>query len=198
MQKEGYEENVAVGSTSSSSAQPSQPRAAPFPQPLSPLAEPPRPRGGGYLPTEPYAPGLGSRDLDPFAGFSGPGGLRLPGSGNYGAPPGFGGGGMFMGPNDAIFGRVRDPYGGQPSFPRGSFPQGPLAGPGGERLPPGSIPPGARFDPIVPGTPPGSEGGRPWLPPGSIQPGLGPRPSGSGIGGIGGRGTGGGPGRTWP
>ena len=31
--------------------------------------------------------------------------------------------------------------------------EGPFVGPGPERLPPGSIPPGARFDPIVPEQP---------------------------------------------
>ena len=48
------------------------------------------------------------------------------------------GGGMVMGPNHPIFGG----YGpGQP--------QGPSTG-GIGRLPPGAIPPGARFDPVTP------------------------------------------------
>jgi proteasome inhibitor subunit 1 (PI31) len=48
------------------------------------------------------------------------------------------GSGMFVGPDHPMF------QGEQRSRP------GPFAGPGPERLPPGAVPPGARFDPISP------------------------------------------------
>ncbi|KAI9023376.1 PI31 proteasome regulator N-terminal-domain-containing protein [Hyaloraphidium curvatum] len=199
LQKEGYEETAveppATGTSSS---------AQPRPRPVAP----PYPIGGGipdyprrpppYLPGPAYGPrfgGIGSRDLDPFAGgYPGPGGLRLPGGGYGpmgGGPPGFGGGGMFVGPNDPMFGR-RDPMGGSFGYPEPGFPYpepGPLAGPGGTRLPPGAVPPGARFDPIVPGAPPGTEGGSGGRP---MPPGSFPGP-GRSLGG-----TGPGPGRTLP
>jgi len=69
-----------------------------------------------------------------------------------------------MGMDDPIFGGGgRVPYPGS----GGGYPgQGPLAGPGGQRLPPGAVPPGARFDPIVPSVPGAG--------------GVGPRPGPSG------------------
>lgn len=40
-----------------------------------------------------------------------------------------------------------------PMFQRPGYPEPPFAGPGYGRLPPGAVPPGARFDPIMPNNP---------------------------------------------
>ncbi|KAI8096097.1 PI31 proteasome regulator N-terminal-domain-containing protein [Thamnidium elegans] len=75
---------------------------------------------------DPVFPDVGASDLNPLGG-----GLRLPGGGN---------GGMFVGPDHPLFGN------------RGSSsqddPSGLFGGP--QSLPRGSVPPGARFDPIGP------------------------------------------------
>ncbi|ORY28411.1 hypothetical protein BCR33DRAFT_772869 [Rhizoclosmatium globosum] len=105
--------------------------------------------GGGY--------GTGDLDLDPFAAAPG----LIPPRGGLG---GIGGGGMFVGPGHPIFGG-----GGS-----GSGSSGPIyGGPGaGGYLPPGAVPPNARFDPIGPFGP---------------APGYGPGYNGpSGRGGFGG------------
>ncbi|KAJ2552306.1 hypothetical protein EV175_003366 [Coemansia sp. RSA 1933] len=88
--------------------------------------------------------GVGGDDLRPLGPDiinSGPGGTR--------------GGGMLVGPGHPMFGQGTgddeddDGYGGM----------GPLAGP--ERLPQGAVPPGARFDPVMPFGPAASaRGGR--------------------------------------
>ncbi|KAI3653783.1 hypothetical protein MP228_001730 [Amoeboaphelidium protococcarum] len=85
--------------------------------------------GQGYpYPRNPFS--IGSQDVDPMASLLGP-----PSAG----------GGMFVGPGHPMFGQ--GPY----SSPSSSgFGRPPLVGPSGQRLPPGAIPPGARFDPIVP------------------------------------------------
>ncbi|KAJ2841619.1 hypothetical protein IWW36_006200 [Coemansia brasiliensis] len=69
---------------------------------------------------------VGRDDLDPLGGSGGLGGMDQ-------------GGGMIVGPNHPMF-----RHGGNGS----GFDTDPLHGP--QRLPPGAVPPGARFDPIVP------------------------------------------------
>ncbi|KDN37316.1 hypothetical protein K437DRAFT_259824 [Tilletiaria anomala UBC 951] len=84
---------------------------------------------------------IGDRDLDPLGGapFAGP---HPFGGGSFGPPPLFPGqppdhgGGMIVGPDHPMF---RD------RFQPGGFGGGGMAG-----LPPGAVPPGARFDPIGP------------------------------------------------
>lgn len=112
------------------------PRGEPF-HPRNPPASPLSPAPDDpTLPEAPYQPfGLGRRDLDPFAAnpLPPPGGR---GGSGFRPPPlfgGGGGGGMLVGPDDPLF--------------RGRFP----SGPSGTGLPPGAVPPGARFDPIFPG-----------------------------------------------
>jgi hypothetical protein len=78
---------------------------------------------------DPTYPDVGGSDLNPLGGV-GSGGLRLPGSG----------GGMFVGPNHPIFGN--------PGSSSLDDPSGLFGGP--QPLPRGSVPPGARFDPIGP------------------------------------------------
>lgn len=121
-----------------------------------------------YPPRGPYS--VGDVDLDPLAIAPG---LIPPGHFGPRSPLGSGmhpGGGMFVGPEHPMF------TGGGGGFGGGVPRPGPLAGPGGQRLPPGAVPPGARFDPIMPfGQPP---------------PGPGPRgPFGPGTGGGGGPGA---------
>ena len=77
----------------------------------------------------PIGTGIGSYDLDPFAGSRGFVGI------GSGAMPS--GGGMIVGPDHPMF---RGQGSRNPSFPG----QGPLT------FPPGSVPPGARFDPTGP------------------------------------------------
>ncbi|KAF9923639.1 hypothetical protein FBU30_006362 [Linnemannia zychae] len=96
--------------------------------------------GGGYH--NPFE--IGRSDLDPFGGriggglggIVGPGGFG--GIGGIGGIGGSGGGGMIVGPNHPMF--RRPPPGGSSS--------GIYGGP--QPLPRGSVPPGARFDPIGP------------------------------------------------
>lgn len=90
------------------------------------------PRAGFYPPENPLS--IGRRDLDPIPT-------------NPFSPPSLFGGpsrndGMFVGPDHPIFGDRRDPL-------RGDEEMGPWGGDG--FLPPLGAPPGARFDPIVPG-----------------------------------------------
>ncbi|KAI9219791.1 hypothetical protein BC828DRAFT_385193 [Blastocladiella britannica] len=105
---------------------------------------------------------IGHRDLDPLGGmppmmpppFGGRGD-----AGGYGPLGGFpygggDGGGSIMGPGHPLFGGD----GGGGSF------GGPATGPwgGDQYLPPGAVPPGARFDPIGPFVPPGGGPGGTW------------------------------------
>ncbi|KAF9899264.1 hypothetical protein BX616_003131 [Lobosporangium transversale] len=110
--------------------------------------------GGRHNPFE-----IGRSDLDPFAGRHGGGG--------------FGGGGMVVGPNHPMFGRPA---------PGPSSGSGIYGGP--QPLPRGSVPPGARFDPIGPFGPGGGIGG---------PPGAGTAHRGPGFG----RGRGAGPGSSF-
>ncbi|RKP25554.1 hypothetical protein SYNPS1DRAFT_28715 [Syncephalis pseudoplumigaleata] len=110
---------------------------------------------------------IGAADLDPLAASpmaGGPGGLRLPGRGG-----GSGGGGMHVGPEHPIFRPDTDM---PPDHGRGA---GIFGGP--QPLPRGSVPPGARFDPI------GPFGPDPSAPP---RPGRGRGGFGGGFGGGGG------------
>lgn len=97
---------------------------------------------GGYNPYE-----IGRSDLDPFGGRigGGLGGIGGPGGfGGIGGIGGGGGGGMIVGPGHPMF--RRPPSGG------GGIYGGP------QPLPRGSVPPGARFDPIGPFGPTGGHG----------------------------------------
>ncbi|KND03978.1 hypothetical protein, variant [Spizellomyces punctatus DAOM BR117] len=122
--------------------------------------------GPMYPPRGPYS--VGDVDLDPLGvapGLIPP--SRFPGGymGGGGMHPG---GGMFVGPDHPMF------TGGGGGVPR----PGPYAGPDGSRLPPGAVPPGARFDPITPfGPAPGSGPRGPRGP-------FGPPGGGSGSGGF--------------
>ncbi|KAI9594231.1 PI31 proteasome regulator N-terminal-domain-containing protein [Syncephalis fuscata] len=121
---------------------------------------------------------IGAADLDPLAAspmVGGPGGLRLPGTSDryYGS-----GGGMHVGPEHPIFRPGGDTL---PDIDQG---QGIFGGP--QHLPRGSVPPGARFDPIVPFGP---------NPSGPPRPGRGGSRGGAPFGqgrGRGGPGRGGG------
>ncbi|SNX84859.1 uncharacterized protein MEPE_03568 [Melanopsichium pennsylvanicum] len=143
LRKDGYtEEESAASNTGSGSGSSTQSirNSQSNPPPLPPFAGD---EDDPSLPTAqaPYRNPLiiGDRDLDPLGGSP----LRLPprfggGSGGTSAPPplfpgagGDTGGGMFVGPNHPIF--------------RDRFPQQ-----GGQGLPQGAVPPGARFDPIYP------------------------------------------------
>jgi len=120
-----------VGVSSESSGRNQRSASAPIaqgPQGPSPLmVDPPRgpgPMGPGFVP--PIRPPFGGPPIDPFS----VGRADLD-------PFARGGGGMMMDPR------------GFPSPPRPGMPANPFPGmPGG--LPPGSVPPGARFDPIGP------------------------------------------------
>jgi len=129
--KEGYESSVPAETqsapTTASQNRPSQPRQQPPQQPSRPRDDydplrigPIRGPGiGGMM------PGVGASDLYPsFGGFPGT------------RPPGFGGGGMMVGPNHPGFGGGGGMMMGPPRF-------------GGRGLPPG-VPQGARFDPYGP------------------------------------------------
>lgn len=154
LRKDGYTEesssNTGTGS-SSSSTQPGRSNPPPR-QPRAPFAgDEDDPSDPSTVPPFRNPLSVGDRDLDPLGGSP----LRLPprfggGSGGAFAPPplfpgGDTGGGMYVGPDHPMF-RNRFPP-----------PNHPGAGPTG--LPPGAVPPGARFDPIYPGGGPGGIGG---------------------------------------
>ncbi|KAJ3373130.1 hypothetical protein GGF31_001118 [Allomyces arbusculus] len=88
---------------------------------------------GGVPPMGPYPFGGGAHGRGPMGPFGGPGPMPF--------GPGGDGGGSIMGPGHPLF----------------AGPSGSGGGPwGGDRfLPPGAVPPGARFDPIGPQVPPG-------------------------------------------
>ena len=162
LSKAGYTE-TAVPVASSTNPTPAQPRRGYYPDPGGPLIGPSNPQhpqpvqpvgggsGGGYRPF----PGIGQSDLDPLAGLGGttnPRG-RIP----------LGGGeadGMLLGPNHPLF-RDRNTGSGSPfNLPgQGGGQQGIWGGDG--FLPPGAVPPGARFDPIGPMGMGGPRGGFP-------------------------------------
>ncbi|RKP13281.1 hypothetical protein BJ684DRAFT_20210 [Piptocephalis cylindrospora] len=83
---------------------------------------------------------VGESDVNPLGPY--PLGGPLPGT----LGPGDGGGGMLVGPNHPMF------FGGGTEPESG--PTQPFSGEGVVRLPPGAVPPGARFDPISPLNPP--------------------------------------------
>ncbi|KAJ3116329.1 hypothetical protein HDU96_009889 [Phlyctochytrium bullatum] len=181
--KEGYEPTASAStssarepSSSSSAANGPRPPYDPFSGPGSGLIDPnfvPPPSrfgpypGGPFPGRNPY--GIGDVDLDPFAAAPG---LIPPRGGMH---PG---GGMFVGPDHPIFGMGGGGYGGgYGGFPGGMggprYPAGP-----GSYLPPGAVPPGARFDPIGPNAPrPRPPGGGSF---GGFGGGPGGRPFGSG------------------
>ncbi|KAF9152468.1 hypothetical protein BG015_005230 [Linnemannia schmuckeri] len=133
--------------------------------------------GGGYNPYE-----IGRSDLDPFGGRIGGGLGGIGGPGGFGGIGGIGGGsgdGMIVGPGHPMF--RRPPGGG-----------GIYGGP--QPLPRGSVPLGARFDPIGPFGPTGGHGR-------SGVPGAGSahQDPHRGVGGVPGQGRGrGGPTSTFP
>ncbi|KAJ3012505.1 UNVERIFIED_CONTAM: hypothetical protein HDU68_001161 [Siphonaria sp. JEL0065] len=118
--------------------------------------------GGGYGGYPGIRPGFGTGDidLDPFGAAPG---VIPPRGGFGGMHPG---GGMYVGPDHPMFG-------GGGSGGSGGFGGGIYGGPGAI-LPPGAVPPNARFDPI------GSFGGPPMGPGGTMRGGFG-----GGVGGIG-------------
>ncbi|KAG0236586.1 hypothetical protein BGW42_003241 [Actinomortierella wolfii] len=153
LSKPGYEEERVV-STTTSGASTSTNTNPDNQRDRDPLRAPDR---GGFIPRppifgEPFSPddfssphnpfSIGRQDLDPFAGIgSGPfGGSGLGGIG------GSTGGGMYVGPNHPMF--RRPPGSGGPGFGGGLY-----GGP--QPMPRGSVPPGARFDPIGPFNPVG-------------------------------------------
>ncbi|KAI9209926.1 uncharacterized protein BJ171DRAFT_485585 [Polychytrium aggregatum] len=154
--RESTQALLASGPTNSertAAASIGQDHAAPA-NPISsqePLRDPRRFEPGPLYPqSSPFS--IGNADLDPLAASPGMFGGRPP-------VGGFGGGGMVVRPGHPIF--------------QGSAPGGPLGPPslgGPPRLPPGAVPPGARFDPIGPFGPVPGSGFRP------IGPG-GPRGS---------------------
>ncbi|KAJ1969464.1 hypothetical protein IWQ62_000606 [Dispira parvispora] len=89
-------------------------------------------------------PSVGAADLDPLAAapsiMPGPRGVHLGGTTNPRVGGDISGGGMHVGPGHPLFGRVST----GPDHSTGT----PFAGP--QRLPPGAVPSGARFDPVVP------------------------------------------------
>lgn len=152
LQKEGYQESTTTTTETSSSSQPTRTTQPPYFHPLNPdLERRPRPYHPDYedplrarfeQPPFPRHPpsSIGDVDLDPLAASPG---LIFPGPRGIGGFGGIGGGmgpggGMFVGPDHPMF----TGGGGVGGF------GGPPAGP--ERLPPGAVPPGARFDPIGP------------------------------------------------
>ncbi|KAI9300363.1 PI31 proteasome regulator N-terminal-domain-containing protein [Cunninghamella echinulata] len=143
--KPGYTEEPSTNTTTTTATQPSsaQPQST---QPSS-TTSPPRPPifDPSTSPDDPISRNplsVGQDDLNPFGNS-----IRLPGS-HFGSGGG-GGGGMFVGPNHPMFNNRNDD------------PSGLFGGP--NPLPRGSVPPGARFDPIGPfGSNPlrGGSGGR--------------------------------------
>lgn len=160
LRKDGYQEDdqdsrepPAPASGSSQPRRPANPSFDPDDDPsLPPL------RGGGVPMPGRNPLAIGDRDLQPLGGMRPPG---MGGGGAFGPPPlfggagggGIGGGGMYVGPDDPIF---RDRFGaggggiggGVGGGGGGNQPRGPWGGDG--FLPPGAVPPGARFDPIGP------------------------------------------------
>lgn len=147
--KDGYEaappEENARGSASSSAGARPMPRMPlphePFPRqpeyPDDPLRIGPPPRRPGRNPyPDPYPNPLGGFGDDDLHA---PG---LPGRGGFGGGPGGLGGGNLMGPRNFPYSPNRPGRNGNPPV-----------GIGGPRLPPGAVPPGARFDPFGPVVP---------------------------------------------
>jgi len=168
LRKDGYsEESSGAQSTASGSRPPQQsgqreppPAAYPRPPPVQPHApfSPP-----SHIPPDSplRIPEIGRRDREPL--FNDP--AQNPFAPPPLFPPGVGDGdGMFVGPNHPIFqpGRSGGGYRG------GQSPFGPWGGDG--FLPPMGAPPGARFDPVVPG-PRGPFGGGGF--PANPRPGFG-------------------------
>ncbi|GAK64626.1 uncharacterized protein PAN0_006c2840 [Moesziomyces antarcticus] len=162
LRKDGYTEETTDNNSSAStregdsrgasSSQPQRPYPGSAPPPRAPFAgdeDDPSQPAGMFPGRNPMT--IGDRDLDPLGGSP----LRLPprfGGGSAGgfAPPplfpgGDSGGGMYVGPDHPMF--------------RNRFPP-----PGAQGLPPGAVPPGARFDPIFPNEP-DVGGARPQHPP---------------------------------
>ncbi|KZT43027.1 hypothetical protein SISSUDRAFT_1040918 [Sistotremastrum suecicum HHB10207 ss-3] len=138
---------------SQSFRQPPQPARPHVP---SPPFEPEHPSRSHFPPENPLA--IGRRDLDPFHQGQNP--FAPPPL----FPPGGGGDGMYVGPDHPIFG-MRDPA-------RRDRPgRGPWAGDG--FLPPLGAPPGARFDPVIPGNSPWPGPGRGGFGPGRGNPRAG-------------------------
>ncbi|RIA87375.1 PI31 proteasome regulator N-terminal-domain-containing protein [Glomus cerebriforme] len=134
LNKPGYEE---TGTTYSSTRQQDDPLRVPTRQPprFPPIFDEPY---GGDEPSGFNPFNIGRDDLDPLGSNPIYGPPRFGGSG--GIPPLGGpsrGGGMFVGPDHPIFGQQQGPT-------RGGIYGGP------QPLPRGSVPPGARFDPIGP------------------------------------------------
>ena len=118
-------------------APPRQTRGSYYPDPGGPFVggRPEFPQAG---PSGLRLPNVGGSDLDPLAGLGGSTGGRIPLGGT-------GGDGMMVGPNHPLFrDRLRDPGADQQRFWTGDG-----------YLPPGAVPPGARFDPVGPNGPPG-------------------------------------------
>lgn len=140
LNKEGYIEHSAHASSSAASSASAREARAPRPRPPlegdpdDPSQTRPRALHPDHPPwRHPYT--VGDRDLDPLGGSPLAFPPRFGGGGGdaFAPPPLFGdtGGGMYVGPNHPMF--------------RHRFPPGPSTG-----LPPGAVPPGARFDPIYP------------------------------------------------
>ncbi|KAL7752565.1 hypothetical protein RI367_002099 [Sorochytrium milnesiophthora] len=150
--KEGYEEaqtaNQQADQASRQHAPYNNDRSRNAPPERRPLFDPYIGPLGPTVPVgiSPYS--VGHNDLDPLGGMRPLGPTPFGGDfGNRGYP-GLGGsssgGGMFVGPDHPMF-----------QGPGGAF--GGIQG-GDGVLPRGAVPPGARFDPIVPGQVPGSAG----------------------------------------
>ncbi|CAO3587057.1 unnamed protein product [Absidia cylindrospora] len=142
--KPGYsEEATSSTTTTTTSTEPqrsnrTQPPSSEVPYPRPPIFDDPT------SPEQPFSgipsSSVGRDDLNPLGGPLGS--LRPLGSGT--------GGGMFVGPDHPMFGGGRNDH---------DDPAGVFGGP--QPLPRGSVPPGARFDPIGPfGGNPGRGGGR--------------------------------------
>lgn len=143
LSKPGYTEDSTTSSSSSSvpraGGSESRPTPGTQPPPRSPFHgdedDPSQP--ASFIPPFRNPLTIGDRDLDPLGGSP----LAMPprfGGGGFAPPPlfpgGDTGGGMIVGPNHPMF---RDRF----------------AHPSAQNLPPGAVPPGARFDPIHPSDP---------------------------------------------
>ncbi|KAI7907006.1 PI31 proteasome regulator N-terminal-domain-containing protein [Cokeromyces recurvatus] len=122
LNKPGYEDNSSVTNTAAITNEPNPNTER------NPTTRVPIPGSADF--DDPAYPDVGGSDLRPLGGVRS--GIRMPGSGD----------GMFVGPDHPIFGNR--------SGNRSSLddPSGLFGGP--EPLPRGSVPPGARFDPIGP------------------------------------------------